>query len=73
LFQVQNCKYLHEGDNNDDDDDDDDDDNEDNLSSVVTMLEPTFQLTMGFHGGNPLPFETYDITCNITFVLLNHL
>jgi hypothetical protein len=36
-----------------DDDDDDDDDGDDNLSSVLTVLQVTFQLTPRCRDGSP--------------------
>jgi hypothetical protein len=30
------------------------------LTTVLTNLETTFRLTLGYHGGSPSPFETYE-------------
>ena len=63
----------------DDDDDDDDDNNNNNnnnnnnLSSVLTIVGSTFQLTPACHGGNPSLFYVHVGTFSLIFLLLNHL
>jgi len=38
-----------------------------NLCLVLTVLEATFRLTQGCHGGSSSPFDTYDFMFTLVF------
>ena len=52
----------------DNDDDDDDDNNNNNMNSVLTILGPTFRLTLGCRSDSPFSFDIINIVFFIAFV-----